>query len=396
MSRTVVLAGASGYGRGYLRQLAALEAAGAVRLAGVCEVHPLDDEGRTLVGDRPVDTDLARLLDRTGAEIGIVATPIHTHQALGRQVLASGAHLLLEKPPTPTLAGWRELVELTRSAGLVCQLGFQSLASDALTRLSALIREGRLGELRGIGAYGAWSRTDGYYRRASWAGRREMDGVPVTDGALTNPFAHAVATALVLDGSTGYGDIAAVELELLRARDIQADDTSCVRLRTVRGTVVTVAVTLCAAVESEPVLVVHGSRGRAELHYTRDLLVVDGRAEHHGGTTLLENLLAHLDDPEVPLRSPVDSCGGFMRVLEAVRTAPDPVPIDRRWVRRRGEGDAARAEVAGVEDAVRTSAERLATFAELGVAWASQGSAPSPDPSPDPCPVPAPRTGVAG
>ena len=370
MTRTVVLAGASGYGRTYLREIAELETAGAVRLAGVCDVHPLDEEGQALAGDRPFDTDLGRLLDRTRPDIGIVATPIHTHPGLARQVLAAGAHLLLEKPPLPTAGDWRELRRLARSAGRVCQTGFQSLGSHAVTRLARLMAEGRFGRIRGIGGHGAWSRSNGYYTRAAWAGRREVDGVPVVDGALTNPFAHMIATALLLDASTGWEDVRGIELELLRARDIQADDTSCLRLRTGRGTVVTTAVTLCAEDTSDPALVVYGTHGHATLHYTRDLLVIDGMREQHGRTSPLENLLAHLGDPGVPLQSGLDSCGGFMHVLEAVRTAPEPRPIAPAWLRHNGAGDDGLVYVAGVEAAVRSSAQRLATFSELGVPWA--------------------------
>lgn len=370
MTRTVVLVGASGYGRTYLREIATLEAAGAVRLAGVCDVRPLDPEGRALAGDRPFDTDLGGLLDRTRPDIGIVATPIHTHLPLARQVLAAGAHLLLEKPPLPTADGWRELVGLARESGRVCQTGFQSLGSHAVARLAQLMAEGRFGRIRGIGGHGAWSRTNGYYRRAPWAGRRAIDGTPVVDGALTNPFAHMIATALRLDGSTGWDDVDAIELELLRARDIQADDTACLRLRTARGTVVTAAVTLCAATTSDPVLVVQGSYGHATLSYTRDVLSVGNRREHHGRTSPLANLLAHLDDPGVALQSDLDACGAFMRVLDAVRTAPDPRPIPAAWVRHVGEGDAGTVCVPGVEAAVKDAAERLSTFGALGIPWA--------------------------
>jgi predicted dehydrogenase len=377
MTRTVVLAGASGYGRTYLREIAALEATGAVRLAGVCDVRPLDAEGQALAGDRPFDTDFGRLLERTHPDIGIVATPIHTHLPLAAKVLAAGAHLLLEKPPLPTGDDWRQLVGLGRTAGLACQTGFQSLGSQAATRLAGMIAEGRFGPVRGIGGYGTWSRPNRYYSRAPWAGRREVDGVPVVDGALTNPFAHMIATALLLDASTGWDDVRDIELELLRARDIQADDTSCVRLRTGHGTVVTVAVTLCAETTADPVLLVHGAYGRAELHYTEDLLVVDGMRERHIRTSPLQNLLAHLDDPGVALQSGLDACGGFMHVLEAVRTAPDPRPVEPAWIRHAGEGDDARLQVIGVDAAVRASAERLATFGELGVPWA-----PTPAPHP--------------
>lgn len=369
MTRAVVLVGASGYGRTYLQEIAELEASGAVRLAGVCDVRALDAEGQALAGDRPFDTDLGRLLDRTRPDIGIVATPIHTHLPLARQMLGAGAHLLVEKPPLPTAGDWRELVQLARTAGRVCQTGFQSLGSQAALRLCGLISEGRLGRIRGIGGYGAWSRSDGYYRRAAWAGRREVDGVPVVDGALTNPFAHMIATALLLDGSTGWDDVGDIELELMRARDIQADDTSCLRLRTRHGTVVSAAVTLCAEVTSDPVLLVHGTRGQAALHYTKDVLFLDGVREKHGTTSPLRNLLAHLDDGQVPLQSGLDACGGFMRVLDAVRTAPNPRAIAPAWLRHTGTGDDARVHVVGVEAAVEASAQNLSTFGELGAPW---------------------------
>ncbi|WNV89284.1 DUF6807 family protein [Umezawaea sp. Da 62-37] len=363
---SVVLVGASGYGRRYLREIAELEAAGIVVLAGVCEVAPLDAEGLRLVGGRPLGADLPRLLAETRPDIGIVSTPMHTHVPLARHVLASGAHLLLEKPPTPTLRQWRELVELT--SGVACQVGFQSLGSGAVRRLADLVRRGELGEVTGIGVRGAWSRDHAYYARAPWAGRRTLDGEPVVDGALTNPYAHAVVTALAVDGSD---DVSAIELELLRANDIEADDTSCLRLRTGRGTTVVVAVTLCADVEREPVLVVHGSRRRAELHYTLDRLVVGGVDEVFDHVTPLENLVAHLRDPSVPLNSPLAACGGFMRVLEAVRTAAEPVPIDRKWLRDKG----GRVVVDGVDDVVVRAADELRTFAELGAPWSVLGRA---------------------
>ncbi|WP_327174508.1 Gfo/Idh/MocA family oxidoreductase [Streptomyces sp. NBC_01335] len=367
MTRTVVLAGASGYGATYLREIEELEARGLVRLVGLCDLRPLDADAR--FAGRPFDTRLDRLLAATRPDVAIVATPIHTHLPLSRQVLEAGCHLLLEKPPAPSAAEWRTIRTLARDNALSCQVGFQSLGSGARTRLAELIAAGGLGEIRGIGCYGAWSRDTSYYQRAVWAGRRELDGVPVADGALTNPFAHAVATALALDGSTGWNDITALETELLRVRDIQVDDTSCLRLRTRNDTVITVAVTLAARTPEEPVVVVHGSRGRAELHYTRDLLVLDGRPEQYGRTSPLVNLLAHLDDGTA-LQSDIDACGAFTRVLEHVNTSPAPRLIDERWLTREGEGPSARVHIPGVEQAVRASAENLATFAELAAPWA--------------------------
>jgi len=62
------------------------------------------------------------------------------------------------------------------------------MGSGAVRQARELIEDGALGEIRGIGASGAWQRTSAYYDRARWAGKRSLDGVPVVDGALTNPF----------------------------------------------------------------------------------------------------------------------------------------------------------------------------------------------------------------
>src|SRR5699024_11686417 len=97
---------------------------------------------------------------------------------------------------------------------------------------------------------GAWARTSHYYARAPWAGRRRLRGRDVVDGALSNPFAHAVATALALTG-THEQEPDAVELELYRAGPIEADDTSCVRVHAANGTPITIAVSLCATVSTD-------------------------------------------------------------------------------------------------------------------------------------------------
>lgn len=178
-----------------------------------------------------------------------------------------------------------------------------------------------------------------------------------------------MATALALDRSTGWDDVADLDAELLRVRDIQVDDTSCLRLRTRHNTVITIAVTLAAQTPTEPVVVVHGTQRRAELHYTRDLLVLDGQPEHHGRTSPLENLLAHLDDG-ARLQCDIEACGAFTRVLEHINATPAPRLISEPWLTREGDGPTARTHIPGVEQAVRASAEKLATFAELAEPWA--------------------------
>jgi predicted dehydrogenase len=326
-------------------------------------------------------TDLGEVLDRTRPDIVVLTTPIHTHADLALVAAEAGAHILLEKPPAPTLAAFRRIDEGVRAAGVVCQVGFQSLGSSAVARAAELVRGGELGVVHGISAAGAWHRDSDYFGRAAWTGRRTLGGIDVVDGALTNPFAHALATAFQVDGSSAQAPAPGIEVELWHAYDIDSDDTACLRLISARGTIVTVAVTLCAADPGEPYIVIHGERGRAVLWYTRDVLEVDGSVrrpdswpEGEGREDLLENLIGHLSEPRTPLIAPLSTTLAFMHAVEAVRQASAPRTIPLSYVNVSPlERDGVRAErrtVIGVDAAVAASADRLALFSELDLPWA--------------------------
>lgn len=377
----VVLAGAHGYGRRHLANLERLAADGSpARLAGVCDTRPAAPEVLARLPALPWEADLGALIDRVGARIAIISTPIHTHAELALTAAQHGCHVLLEKPPAATLESFERLLPALDGHGVACQMGFQDLGSAALEHIRGLIATGAIGKVRGIGAAGTWIRDTSYFGRARWAGRRQLDGVPVVDGVLSNPFAHAIASALVLDGSDGTEPPREVEVELYRANDIESDDTSCLRLRTARGTLVVVAATLCAETVRDPVISVHGSAGRIELHYKRgqvglyrsgDPDGVPGRRWTLPRTDLLENLVAHVLDASRPLLVPAVATTAFMHVLEAIRTAAEPTVIPARLYREVGSGAATRRVVPGVDGVVATAAARLALFRELAPGWAT-------------------------
>ncbi|WP_338695239.1 Gfo/Idh/MocA family oxidoreductase [Streptomyces sp. Q6] len=378
----VVLAGARGHGRWHLANLRRLADAGRVTLAGVCELTPLTDEESAGFTGVAQSADLGALLDTTGARVAIVCTPIPTHTDLALIAAERGVHLLLEKPPAPSYGEYRRMADGVAAAGIACQIGFQSLGSHAVPHIRALVRDGLIGEPLGIGAAGAWARDEAYYRRAPWAGRRRFDdGSDVLDGVLTNPLAHAVATALALDGATGADDLTDIRTELFRANAIEADDTSYVELGTRHGSRITVAATLCAERPDEPYVVVHGSRGRITFWYKQDRVLVQ-RAGHgpeetvHGRTDLLENLLDHLaTDGATPLLVTPATTGAFMRVVEAIRRAPDPLALPAEaWSALPGDRDGTvRRVVHGIDGLVAASADTLTGYTGLGAFWARQG-----------------------
>ncbi|MFC4070467.1 Gfo/Idh/MocA family protein [Actinoplanes subglobosus] len=354
----VVLVGAHGHGRGHLDQLAKLHADGRIALVGVADPRPPCPEQRAAAADAPWRRDAASLIGATAPDLAVVVTPVHTHVAIAEAAMRAGAHLLLEKPPAPSLAGLDRLLAVQAETGRTVQVGFQAFGSGAVTELRRRIDAGDLGDIEAISATGLWWRGEAYWNRAGWAGRRFLDGADVNDGALTNPFAHAVALAVTLDGSGGHESVRAVDLDTYRTRPAEAHDTASARIRTARGTTVTVAATLCAEAEEEPVVVVHGTRDTATLHYTQDRLVTAAGETRHARADLLENLLDHLAGPAVDLLVPLAATRAFTEVAEAVRQSPAPTPVP-------GE------RLDGLAALTHEAAATGRLYRELGATWAT-------------------------
>ncbi len=372
MIPAVVVFGTAGHALTHLRRARALHDRGEIVLAGACDVREPPDEARALLpAHAKLTTDPGDLV--AGADIAVVATPPHTHLALARRALAAGCHLLVEKPPVLDLAGFGELERLTRDRGLACQTGFQSFGSAAVPLIRAAIGRGEIGTVTGIAAAGAWIRRDRYFGRAEWAGRRRVGGQPVVDGSLTNPFAHAVATALLLNGTAGLlPDHLGVEL--YRARAIESDDTACARLAFAGAPDVVVAATLAAEADHQPYVLVHGTEGRIRWDYKTDVVEIRGTpVPVEPPEDLLVNLVEHLRDG-VALRAPLAATRAFTALVEAVRDAPEPRPLPAEWVRTAGTGPDRHYVVPGVDAAVDAAAGRLALFSELALPWTGAGT----------------------
>ncbi len=334
----LILVGVGGYGRVHAERIGKLQAADVVQLAAA--VDPILDVPPPTIAGTPMFPDLEQAMASVGpVDVVVIAAPIAEHVRLAELALAGGADVLLEKPPVADFDDFNRLLEAEARSGRVVQVGFQSLGAEG----PRLLREDAfgIGSIVKVAATGAWSRTVGYWTRSPWAGRRSIHGQPVVDGVVTNPLAHATATALAVIGCREADDVTAVDTDLYRANAIDSDDTSVVRIHTTSGMRVTCAFTLCASSQSDPVVHVEGSRGRAEYSYTADRLEieVDGqsRTVEVAREDLLENLLAFRRG-EADLIVPLASTGAFMRVLDAVAKAGEPVRIDPRHITWSGDG----------------------------------------------------------
>ena len=370
---TVALVGAHGHGASHLRRITGLAERGVADLWAMADPLPADAVDGPAPGV-PWYSSFDDLLAGVGApDVVVLCTPLPTHLALTETALRAGCDVLLEKPPTVSLAEHERLVAIVEQTGRRCQIGFQTFGSNVYDQIDQIVTRGEIGEVTGIGAVGTWVRTAGYWARAPWAGRRRLDGAVVVDGVVTNPLAHAVATALRVGGVTRADDVASVETDLYRANPIEADDTSSVRVVSADGRSFGFGLTLCAGERSPARVLVQGTRGELTLFYESDRIEVrtpDGvRCIQSDRTDLLADLLAVRRDPAARLRCDVRDTGAFMRVLDAVRAAPEPVPIAASFVTWHGEADARRPVVHDVEAWCERAARTSSTFRALGAPW---------------------------
>jgi len=363
MVTTIAVVGVNGYGARHVTEALALAGSGTVRLIGLVDPRRPDSPAA------PVYATLDELLDRQVPDIVAIATPIHTHASLATRALDAGAHVLLEKPPVASMAEFEALLAHARERGRAVQVGFQARGSQALAQVQAAIADGTIGRVVGVGGLGLWSRTREYYERAPWAGRRELDGVPVMDGVATNPLAHAVDLCLLLAGATGAADVTDLRIESFHAHPIETDDTTSIVATTAAGIPVGLGLTTCAPDPQHPTVTVHGTEGAITLDYTRDLLRTPAGTQRTTRRSLLVNLIEHLS-AGVPLLCPLESTGPFMAVLEAIRTGPSPVAVDPGFVTWRGQGATTHAVIDGVEQWCTDVASSQRTFGGVGAPWA--------------------------
>ncbi len=370
----VGLIGLQGYGRVHLREVDRLAQLGKVELVACADVKAPSEEAKEILARLGPQRywDYRELLDKERLDVVIVATPPHLHAPMALGALEAGCHVLLEKPPVVEGADFDALESTARRQQLACQVGFQALGSGVLARLRELAGGDELGVTPRLFATGHWRRDRAYWGRAPWAGRDRVDGRAAHDGALTNPFAHAVMNCCAILGCERTSDVKSVVADRYRANAIEVDDTSVVQVTTAAGRSFSVAVTLCAERSVDPICTLEGASASARWRYRHDRLeLVRGnercREESYARRSLLEELVDLAVGKAVNLSSPLSKTQAFVTILEAISASPvQEVPAARVLVE--GSGPAATTVIRGVDALVEQAAREAKTLAQLGLA----------------------------
>jgi len=94
----------------------------------------------------------AAILADPDVDVLYVATPHPQHHAIALGALRAGKALLVEKAFTATVAGAREVAELSRETGVFAMEAMWTRFQPAVVRLRELIADGTIGEVRSVQA----------------------------------------------------------------------------------------------------------------------------------------------------------------------------------------------------------------------------------------------------
>jgi predicted dehydrogenase len=90
--------------------------------------------------------DYRQLLE-TDVEAVVIATPIHTHYAVGRDAILAGKHVLVEKPMTDSVEDAARLITLADAKGVTLMAGHTFLYNPAVEALRSIVQTGELGRI---------------------------------------------------------------------------------------------------------------------------------------------------------------------------------------------------------------------------------------------------------
>jgi predicted dehydrogenase len=126
-----------------------LSAARGIELVGVADADA--DRRQAAAAQFPglsTWVDLAAVLDDPKVEAVVLATPAATHGPMALQVLASGRHVLVEKPLALEVDQAQDVAELAGETGLVAMVGHTFLYSAPVIKLREYVESGQLGAVQ--------------------------------------------------------------------------------------------------------------------------------------------------------------------------------------------------------------------------------------------------------
>ncbi len=204
----------------------------------------------------PWTTDVDELLARDDLDAITITTPsgLHARQALA--ALASGRHVLIEKPLALSVADADAVIEEGHRRGLTVGTISQRRFEPPIRAVRDAVLAGALGRVALIIGEGLYERPQSYYDSAAWRGTVELDG-----GVLMNQGIHMVDLVRWIGGPV----VALTGHVATLTHAIEVEDTAAVSLRFATGALGVILATTSARPEFPTELRIYGDTGHIRI-----------------------------------------------------------------------------------------------------------------------------------
>lgn len=95
-----------------------------------------------------VEADYRAVIDRDDIDVVHISTPDHWHAKIAIEAMRSGKDVYCEKPMTLTIEEGRLMCDTCRETGQIVQVGTQQRSNRNFIKAIAMIRDGRIGEIK--------------------------------------------------------------------------------------------------------------------------------------------------------------------------------------------------------------------------------------------------------
>ncbi|MFT5466936.1 MAG: putative dehydrogenase [Verrucomicrobiales bacterium] len=124
-----------------------------VAITAVCDIDQAVREARVVKWSESQGlkvkgyVDMREMLDEDAIDLFTSATPNHWHTLSGIWALQAGKHAYIEKPISHNVWEGRQLVNLSRNTGLLCQGGTQSRSMKSIQAAVKYVHDGEIGKI---------------------------------------------------------------------------------------------------------------------------------------------------------------------------------------------------------------------------------------------------------
>jgi predicted dehydrogenase len=221
-------------------------------------------------GAEPADA-YRDILTREDIDVVHLCTPHHEHAGLAVDLLASGKHVVTEKPIAESIEAGERMVQAAANSPAQLGVVLQNRYNESSQTIRRIIDSGELGHLICMKGIVTWHRDEAYYARSDWRGQWSTEG----GGVLINQAIHTL-DLLQWYGGPVESVRGSITMDVLEGV-IEVEDTAHAHFRFASGATAVLYATNAYAVNSPVELEIVFEQGT--LYQRRDCLYLyrDGK-----------------------------------------------------------------------------------------------------------------------